>query len=97
MRHVWIRKVIGTCIVELQNSRSCVARNQLKLPYFRDPPSDFIDIVWEIKNRCEGVNWELFTTTVWGLWNNRNQVRHRGQCKSYKVIVKEAAEYLNEY
>ena len=70
---------------------------RLKLPYCRDPPSDFIDIVWEIKNRCEGVNWELFTTTVWGLWNNRNQVRHRGQCKSYKVIVKEAAEYLNEY
>ena len=66
---------------------------RLKLPFFRVPPSDFI----EIKNRCERVNWELFATTIWELWNNRNQVRHGGQCKSYEVIVKEAAEYLNEY
>ena len=70
---------------------------RLKLPHFPDPPSDFIDIVLEIKNRCEGVNWDLFVTTVWGLRNNRNQVRHGGQCKSYEVIVKEAAEYLKEY
>ena len=70
---------------------------RLKLPNFCDPPSDFIDIVWEIKNRCEGVNWELFATTVWGPWNNRNQVRHGGQCKSYEVIVKEVAKYLKEY
>ena len=93
MKHVWIRRVIGTCIVELQNGRSCVVRNKVKTPFFRVPPSDFI----EIKNRCERVNWELFATTIWGLWNNRNQVRHGGQCKSYEVIVKEAAEYLNEY
>ena len=51
---------------------------RLKLPYFQDPLRDFIDIVWEIKERCARVNWELFATTVWGLWNNINQVRHGG-------------------
>ena len=56
-----------------------------------------MDIVWEIKERCSGVNWELFASTVWVLWNNRNQVRHGGQCKSHEVIVKEAAEYLQEF
>ena len=70
---------------------------RLKLPYFHDPPSDFIDIVWEIKDRCVGVNWDLFATTVRGLWNNKNQVRHGGQFKSHEMIVKEATEYLKEY
>ena len=70
---------------------------RLKLPYFHDPPSDFIDIAWEIKNRWVGVNWNLFATTVWGLWNNENQVRRGGQCKSYEMIVKEVIEYLKEY
>ncbi|KAK9987796.1 hypothetical protein SO802_028035 [Lithocarpus litseifolius] len=70
---------------------------RLKLPFFQDPPRDFIDIVWEIKKRDSGVNWELFAITVWGLWNNRNQVRHGGQCKSHEMIVKEATEFLREY
>ena len=51
---------------------------KLKLPYLQDPLRDFIDIVWEIKERCARVNWELFATIVWGLWNNINQVRHGG-------------------
>ena len=70
---------------------------RLKLPFFQDPPTEFIDIVWAIKERFAGANWELFATTVWGLWNNRNQVRHGGQCKSHEQIVKEAADYLKEY
>ena len=63
---------------------------RLKIPYIQDPLRDFINIVWEIKERCVGVNWELFATTVWGLWNNINQVRHGGQCKSHEMIAKEA-------
>ena len=74
-----------------------MVRNQVKTPFFSCSPSDFIDIVWEIKNRCERVNWELFATTIWGIWNNRNQVRHGGQCKSFEVIVKGVADFLNEY
>ena len=70
---------------------------RLKIPYIQDPPRDFINIVWEIKERCVGVNWDLFATTVWGLWNNINQVRHGGQCKSHEMIVKETTEYLKEY
>ena len=97
MRHVWIGGIVGTRFMEQQNSRSCVVRYQVKLPYFHDPPSDFIDIAWEIKNRWVGVNWDLFATTRGGLWNNENQVRHGGQCKSYEMIVKEAIEYLKEY
>ena len=87
----------GHALWSCRTTEAVWCETRLKLPSFHVPPSDFIDIVWEIKNRCERVNWELFATTVWGIWNNRNQVRHGGQCKSYEVIVKEAAEYLNEY
>ena len=62
---------------------------RLKISYFQDPPRDF-NIMWKINERCAKVNWELFATTMWGLWNNINQVRHGGQCKSHEMIVKEA-------
>ena len=70
---------------------------RLKLPCFQEPPRDFIDIMWKIKERGTGFNWELFVITVWCLWNNRNQVRHGGQCKNHEVIVKEATDYMKEF
>ena len=41
-------------------------------------PSDFIYLVWEIKNKRPELDWELFAVTAWSLWNNRNSVCHRG-------------------
>ena len=38
----------------------------------------------------------MFTVTSWSLWNNRNLVRHGGQCKRPEVIVREVTEYLKE-
>ena len=69
---------------------------RLKLSFFQEPPRDFIDIMWEIKERGTGFNWELFAITVWCLWNNRNQVRHGGQGKNHEVIVREAMAYMKE-
>ena len=69
---------------------------KIKLPCFRDPPGEFIDIVWAIKDNYGEVNWELFAITAWSLWNNRNNVRHGGQCKSHEVIAREAVEYWKE-
>ena len=92
-----IEESSGHALWSCRSAEAVWCRTRLKLPSFLVPPSDFIDIVWEIKNRCERVNWELFATTVWGIWNNTNQVRHRGQCKSYEAIVKATADYLNEY
>lgn len=41
-------------------------------------------------------NWEEFAITTWGLWNNRNSVRHGGNYKRGKTIVWEARKYENE-
>lgn len=51
---------------------------KIKLPSFEMTPRDFIDILWEIKNKKPELNWELFVVTAWSLWNNRNAVRHGG-------------------
>ena len=42
-------------------------------------------------------DWEVFATTVWSLWNNRNAVRHSGQGKQGRVIATEAQRYIEEF
>ena len=37
---------------------------KMKLPGFEMTPRDFIDIVWEIKNKKPELNWELFAVTA---------------------------------
>lgn len=68
----------------------------LKLPSLPEPHLDFQDIMWEIRERCPVVDWELFAITVWSLWNNQNSVRHGERSKRYDVIVKEVANYVKE-
>ena len=69
---------------------------KIKFPCFCDPQGEFIDLVWAIKDNYGEVNWEIFAITTWCLWNNRNIVRHGGQCKRHEVIAKEAVEYWKE-
>lgn len=40
---------------------------------------------------------ELFATTAWSLWNNRNTVRHGKIEKHAKAIVQEVAKYVEEF
>ncbi|XP_075640630.1 uncharacterized protein LOC142612416 [Castanea sativa] len=68
----------------------------LKLPSLPEPHLDFLNIMWEIRERWPVVDWELFAITMWSLWNNRNSVRHGGRSKRYDVIVKEVADYVKE-
>ena len=38
----------------------------------------------------------MFAATTWGLWNNRNTVRHGGKCKSPELIACEVVAYTRE-
>ncbi|KAL0011178.1 hypothetical protein SO802_006286 [Lithocarpus litseifolius] len=67
----------------------------LKLPLIQNPPRDFIDIVWAIREE-KPENCEFFAITAWSLWNHRNLVRHEGQCKEASRIAKEASDYTKE-
>ena len=57
---------------------------------------EFLDIMWEIRERCPRVDWELFAITAWKLWNNRNNIRHGGKKRIVDGIVKEAEQYAKE-
>ena len=46
--------------------------------------------------KWQGMDWELFAATAWGLWNNRNKVRHGGKCKSLELITRKVAAYTGE-
>ena len=69
---------------------------KLKLPLLLETHLDFMDIVWELRERCSEVDWELFATTGWSLWSNRNKLRHEGRGKTIAKIVKFAVEYVKE-
>ena len=69
---------------------------KLKLPFLLETHLEFLDIVWEIKERSTKVDWELFAIMVWSLWNNRNTIRHEGRGKIVAKIVRMAVEYAKE-
>ena len=86
----------GHALWSCKTAEEVWSNTKLKLPFFQDPPRDFIDIVWAIYDTHLGINWELFAMTAWSLWNNRNKVCHGEQSKRHEVIVREAAAYLKE-
>ena len=51
---------------------------RLKMPFIQNTSRDFIDIVWTIGEEKPEMDWELFATTSWSLWNHRNLVRNGG-------------------
>lgn len=69
---------------------------RLKLPYLETMPTDFIDIVWEIRLKKPELDWALFAITTWSLWSNRNSVCHGGKSKQAALISREAIAYAKE-
>ena len=68
----------------------------MKLPLLPETHLDFMDIVWEIRERCLEVDWELIATTGWSLWSNRDKLRHEGKGKTATEMVGFAVEYVKE-
>ena len=71
--------------------------SRLKLLAIPTQPHEFLDLVWEIRERKPGIDWETFVVTAWCLWNQRNALKHGGQCKDVGCILKEVAEYVTEF
>lgn len=86
-RHIlWDRKVASEVWKEVD----------LGLLVLDQPTRDFMDVVWALKDRKEGTDWELFAITAWHIWNNRNNFKYEGRCKEVKRIAKEVREYRLE-
>ena len=69
---------------------------RLKLPLLPESHLHFMDIVWEIRERCPVVDWELFAITGWSLWSNRNKLRHEGKGKTVVELVRFVADNAKE-
>ena len=73
------------------------ADTRIKLSSLAGQFLDFADIVWEIWKKNDEIDWPLFTTIAWSLWNNRNSVRHGRKRKQAKVIAQEVSRYVEEF
>ena len=56
-----------------------------------------MEVVWEIRDRKPETDWELFVATTWGLWNQRNTIRHGGQRKTAHKLTRDMEEFLREF
>ena len=55
-----------------------------------------MDLVWEIRESCPEVDWELIAVTGWSLWSNRKKLKHEGKGKTAAEMVRIAADYVKE-
>ncbi|XP_023900508.1 uncharacterized protein LOC112012346 [Quercus suber] len=69
----------------------------IKFPSRVSQQEEFIDLIWLMKKYAREVDWELFATTAWGIWKNRNLVKHKGRCKLTKTIARDAANNIKEF
>ena len=54
-------------------------------------------MVWRLRDVQSEVDWDLFATTAWCLWKNRNSVKFEGRGKPTKVIAGEAEALVAEF
>lgn len=76
-----------------KTAKEACGATKLKLSFLPESHTKFLDIMWEIRERCPRVGWELFAITAWKLCNNKNNIRHGVKNSSVEGIVKEAKEY----
>ena len=69
----------------------------IKIPHRVSAQRDFIDILWLMREYALDTDWELFATTAWGIWKNRNLFKHEGRCKLAKSVAREAANFVEEF
>ena len=70
--------------------------SNLKIPRLEYTPQGFLDLLWLVMDAKPAQDFEAFATTAWFLWNNRNFVKHGGQCKPAFKILKDSKQYPKE-
>uniref|UniRef100_A0A7N2LJB8 RNase H type-1 domain-containing protein n=2 Tax=Quercus lobata TaxID=97700 RepID=A0A7N2LJB8_QUELO len=64
-----------------------------------DKCPEFIDLVWYARNVKQWTEEDigLMVMTAWGIWTNRNEVRHGKNRKPAAVLAKWTKSYLEDY
>lgn len=50
-----------------------------------------------IRERHQNADLEILVAAAWGIWNNKNDVRHGGSSKTATVIVNNERRYMEEF
>ena len=64
-----------------------------------DKCPEFIDLVWYARNVKQWSEEDigLMVTTAWGIWTNRNEVRHGKSRKPASILARWTKNYLEDY
>lgn len=82
-----------------QKAREVWSYSKLAIPFQVSPTWEFLDIMGQLlrwSEACPGLL-ECVVTICWGIWKNRNEVRHVGQDKRGFAIVRSALTLLDEF
>ena len=73
--------------------------SKLILPLNISPSWEFMDAMWQLQGWSEAVPGLLECTIMicWGIWKNRNEVRHGGKRKNGAAIVQMSLSLLDEF
>ena len=91
------RETSGHILWSCETTREAWDVLNIKVTNLNAPIEEFIDVVLLLWEDEGDKDWEMIATNAWSLWNNRNAVRHSGQCKQGKVIATEVQKYVEEF
>ena len=87
------RHMLWGCKTAKDTWEALIVKNANQTP----PLEEFIDVVWWLGDQLGVIDWKVFASITWSLWNNKNAVRHGGQGKQGRVISMEAQKYIKEF
>ena len=90
-------KTIGHVLVQCSIAAEVWKEIGIHMPTGGPTQMEFVDVVWNLMAKKNGLDWELLAVTTWGLWNNRNFLKHEGKRKSAKTIATDVVKYLEEF
>ena len=85
--------ILWSCVTAKDTWKELKIRNANQIP----PLEAFIDVFWWLREHDGIGDWEVFATAAWGIWNNRNVIRHGGQGKQGRTIALDARRYVEEF
>lgn len=91
------RKTSGHTLWGCKTAIDVWKESGIKLPNGILPQGEFIDLVWNLMEKPDDFDWELFATTAWCVWKNRNEMKFEGRSKQAKSIALEASRYVEEF
>ena len=91
------RETLGHILWSCETAKETWDVLNIKVTNLNSSIEEFIDVVWLLREDEGDKDWEVIATNVWSLWNNRNAIRHDGQCKQGKVIATEVQKYVEEF